>query len=153
MNDKFLNKKNIVLIIIIIIIVTFIILSQVVSSFSDTRKDAFKIEASNIIDKAKKYFESNDIESDGFCKLQNKYCVTVDKLIKDGAYVANSDNSYIGKVEYDVFNQQYVLFLQKGAEYYIEGKHFTDYKKEKINSIEEGSWEDKNNTYTVCNCY
>lgn len=153
MNNKLFNKKNIILIAIIVILIIFIIITEVVSSFSNTRKDAFKIETSNIIDVAKKYFESHEGNDTSYCKLQNKYCVTIEKLIKDGAYNTNSNNSYIGKIEYDVFNGQYVVFLQKGAEYYIEGKHFTDYKKEKINSIEEGSWEDTNNTYTLCNCY
>lgn len=158
------NKNGFTLIellavIVVLSIVTVIATQSILPFMSNARPDAFRIEASNVINSSQdaiSFYNLGKITLDNnanSCKKGNVVCFTIAELIDLGLYKGDKD-IYKGKVLIDVTtatSPTYTLYLQKGAEFNIKGGTETDYVDN--GTINNGGWTDAELTeYTACDC-
>lgn len=158
-NSKGFTLIELLAVIVVLAIVTVIASSSILPYMSNARPDAFKVEATNVINSAKSVmdlYNMNEISLKGntsSCKKDNVICFTVQELIDLGIY-KDKTGAFSGKVLIDITNQtspSYTLYLQKGAEFNITGGTSTDY----VNSgtINDGGWSDSDaTTNSTCSC-
>lgn len=139
------------------IFISFLIivaLMNVLPASSKAREQAFRVEATKIVESAEKTIEKTNNkelkieENDEYCKLDNKYCLTINSLIATNNYEYVNSN-YKGKVivTLDKNNTQYEVYIKKGNEFKIIGGFRNNYKEHGVLSIQ--SW---NEDYEKCMC-
>ena len=159
------NKKGFTLIellavIVVLAIVTVIATQSVLPFMSSARRDAFAIEATDVVNSAESalsFYNLGKVTIAGdanSCKSGNKVCFTITKLIDLGLYEGDK-NIYKGKVEIDITNSSvptYTLYAQKGAEFSIVNSDTRDFTKDGSDIVDGGFASGKVNEYTSCSC-
>ena len=146
---------SVVVIFAIIILIACICLSN---SAQSTRKKAFATMANEVVASAEEAYDMyvsgelslNDDEETSCLMYENIMCFTVDYLKTLGLFEDES-NTYSGKVVIDASQEyvNYILCLQKGAEYNITAgarKDYSDYS-----GINNGGWT-SDEGQTTCSC-
>lgn len=138
-------------------LVSFFIILALVNALpaaSKAREQAFRVEATKIVESTEKTIEKINNkefeieENDEYCKIDNKYCLTINSLIETNNY-ENVNSNYNGKVivYLDKDNTQYEVYIKKGNEFKIIGGFRNNYKEHGVLSIQ--SW---NEDYEKCTC-
>lgn len=134
-NNKGFTLIELLAVIVVLAIVTVIASSSILPYMSNARVDAFEVEATNIVKSAQSamdLYNMGQVKLKGdttSCKKDNNICFSVQELIDLGIYNDKTGN-FKGYVNIDVTNSTnptYELYLQKGAEFYINGGTETDY--------------------------
>ena len=156
------NKKGFTLIellavIVILAIITVIGITTILPYMQDARERAFKIEATNVVNAAKKAMDlisldQLSVDSTGTESCKNAagttYCFTVEKLINLGIYTTGDKNAFSGKIIVTPSNASpYNLYLKKNDEFKITGSTFENYTD--INLPSSGDWA---SAYESCTC-
>ena len=158
-NNQGFTLIELLAVIVVLAIVTVIATQSILPYMSSARSDAFRIEASHVInasEDAVTFLNMGTIDlknNTASCKSGNVVCFTISELINLGLYDGEA-NTYKGKVLIDVSNTAkptYTLYLQKGAEFNITGGTDKDYVNN--GTINDGGWTDTDfETYTTCSC-
>lgn len=145
------TSKDIVKLLAIIVILLVFILALVGTSLtlSSSREDAFRTEANKILDATSIVISDNlELTNDAkSCKVDDSsYCITVDYLTDNKLY-SEGDNTYTGKVIYNIEKETHELYLKKNDEFKIIGGLSKNYNKSGTLSYEE--WLEE---YSICEC-
>ena len=150
-NSKLLSLVSIVVVFFVAIIV---LLSLSINKASEVREQAFRKEATNVVESAnkaiKKYNENTltFTNNENVCKKDKVFCFTVKYLIDNKLYDGN-ENMFSGKIEIDTSKNDsaYSVYFKKGDEFKIIGGFRSDYTKHGTLSI--ATW---NSDYETCTC-
>ena len=141
-------------VIVVLTIITLIGFTTMSTYTKKAREDAFRIEATEIVNGVKDAVSLHDINKinikndNASCQKSgsDKYCFTIAELIKLGIYDGNSE-MFTGKVLANSEDSSYTLYLKKGNEFKIIGGFREDYKNYGTLSLEP--WKDE---YSSCDC-
>lgn len=158
-NNNGFTLIELLAVIVILAIVTVVATRSILPYMSNSRIDAFGIEATEIVKSASSavdLYNLNQLKMNGTnsCVKDNVFCFTVEELIDLGLYTGTKD-TYKGKVLVnmtDTFTPTYEVYIQKGAEFSINGSTDTDYVNKKDNIDTGGFANDKVDEYTKCTC-
>ncbi len=160
-NNKGFTLIELLAVIVVLAIVTVIATRSVLPYMSSAREDAFGIEATDVVESTNDAIDLynlnkiklNETEKKS-CKKDNTICFTVEELITLGLYEGDKD-TYKGKIIVDITNSaspKYIVYLQKGSEFSINGSSNTDYVNKKDDIKSGGFANDKVTEYTTCTC-
>jgi len=153
-NNKGFTLIELLAVIVVLAIVTVIASSSILPYMANARVDAFEVEATNIVKSAQSamdLYNMGEVKLKGdtaSCKKDKTVCFSVQELIDLGIYPDKTGN-FSGRVEVDITNSTnpiYKLYLQKGAEFYIDGGTETDYVDS--NSVKSGN----GSIVSTCSC-
>ena len=150
-NSNFFKLISVIIVLLLIVIIGILTMPRM----EEAREKAFRVEATRIIDAAKRTFKDynsgkiNLKNNSTSCKKNNEICFKISELSNLKYYKASSSD-YIGKVVIDASdnnNVMYYLYLKKSADLRIIGGFREDYVNMGTLSIED--WEEE---YETCNC-
>ena len=157
-NNKGFTLIELLAVIVVLAIVTVLATRSILPYMANARIDAFGIEATDVIKSAEDAtvlysLDQIKLKSPASCKKDKVVCFTIAELIRLGTYEGDAD-TYKGKVLVDTSGDvpSYTLYLQKSAEFHIEGSKNTNFVDDKTDIKEGGFANDKVTDYTTCSC-
>lgn len=156
-NNNGFTLIELLAVIIVLAIVTVLGATTVLPYMSKARENAFRIEATEIVNSAKEALHLYDLSqiklknNTASCKKANtnEYCFTVAELINLGIYDGDA-GTFSGKIEANLVNSTapiYTLYFKKNDEFKIIGENRENYKD--YGNLSLATWEDE---YSACNC-
>lgn len=135
MNKKGFTLIELLAVIVVLGVIMVIAVSSVLPMAHQSREQAFRIEATAIVEASETVKEllnlkqinlSTTPSKDNYVD-ENGFCITVENL-KELGYYTDKDTDLKGEIYYSYEDQKYTLFLQKGVEFSIVDGQQIDYR-------------------------